>query len=160
MNGMFDTINGLPVHALVVHGVVVLLPLAILGTLAIAVRPAWRRPYGPLVVGAAAIATALIPVATKSGKALSTHVGRPSHHASLGNQLIWFALPLLVLVVALVVLDRRTASPSGGPMTPVNVVAVLAVLAGVAAGIQVYRVGDSGARAAWESRIQNTIPQG
>ena len=45
---MFDTIDGLPVHALVVHAVVVLLPLALLGTIAIAVRPAWRARFGPL----------------------------------------------------------------------------------------------------------------
>ena len=36
---MFDTFNGLPIHPLVVHGVVVLLPLAILGTI--------RSPYAP-----------------------------------------------------------------------------------------------------------------
>lgn len=47
---MFDLINGLPVHPLVVHAVVALLPLACLGTLAIAVRPVWRRQHGVLVV--------------------------------------------------------------------------------------------------------------
>ncbi len=52
---MFDLINGIPVHPLVVHAVVVLLPLALLGTIAIAVKPAWRRPYGPLVVAAVAV---------------------------------------------------------------------------------------------------------
>jgi len=74
---MFDLINGLPIHPLVVHAVVVLLPLAILGTVAIAVRPAWRTAYGPLVLGCAAVATALIPVATSSGEALEKHVGDP-----------------------------------------------------------------------------------
>ena len=34
---MFDTFLGLPVHALVVHAVVVLVPLAALGLIAIAV---------------------------------------------------------------------------------------------------------------------------
>ena len=46
---VFDLINGLPVHPLVVHAVVVLVPLAALGTIAIALRPAWRphvRPPG------------------------------------------------------------------------------------------------------------------
>src|SRR5690242_427887 len=102
MNGMFDSIDGLPLHPLVVHAVVVLLPLGILGTLAIAVRPAWRRTYGPLVVAVTAVATALVPVAIKSGTAFKKHVGDPGHHQALGRQLIWFALPLLVLVLALV----------------------------------------------------------
>lgn len=75
---MFDLINGLPLHPLVVHAVVVLLPLATLGTLAIAVRPAWRRPYGLLVVACTALATALIPVSTSSGEALEKHVGDPA----------------------------------------------------------------------------------
>jgi hypothetical protein len=162
---MFNTVDGLPVHALVVHAVVVLLPLAVLGTVAIAVRPGWRRPYGPLVVALAAVGTALVPVATRSGRELATHVGTPLHHQQLGDQLIWFAVPLLVLVVALVVLDRRTGaapdkqSPQSpvSPMSPVNAVAVLALVAAVAAGVQTYRVGAAGAHAVWDGRTQQTI---
>src|SRR6476469_7636769 len=105
---MFDLVNGLPIHPLVVHAVVVLLPLATLGTIAIAVRPAWRRTYGLLVVACAAVATVLIPVATSSGEALEKHVGDPGQHAELGDQLIWFAIPMLVLAAALWWLDRRS----------------------------------------------------
>ena len=147
---MFDTFNGLPVHPLVVHGVVVLLPLAILGTIAIAARPVWRRTYGPLVVGVAIVATVLIPVATSSGEAFEEQVGDPGQHAELGDQLLWFTLPLLVLAIVLVVLDRM--GRSGGLMT---LVAVLAVVAAVASGVQVFRVGDSGARAAWGDKVSS-----
>lgn len=150
---MFDLFNGLPVHALVVHGVVVLLPLAILGTIAIAVRRPWRAKYGPLVVGIAAVATALIPVATSSGGALENRVGDPGQHAALGDTLIWFAIPLLVLALGLVLLDR-----TGMRKGLTTVVAVLAVVAGVANGVQVYRVGDSGARAAWGDRVSAGSP--
>jgi len=163
---MFDVVNGLPVHPLVVHGVVVLLPLAILGTVAIAVRPGWRSRYGALVVAVTAVATALIPVATSSGEALEKHVGDPGEHAQLGDQLIWFAVPLLLLVAALVGLDRRGsatrdtgedgAATSAGSTTVVTVVAALAVIASLAAGVQVYRVGDSGARAAWGDQVPST----
>lgn len=146
---MFDLIDGLPWHPLVVHAVVVLLPLAMLGTVLIAVVPRWRRPYGPLVVAVAAVATALVPVATSSGEALEKHVGDPGRHAELGDQLIWFALPLLVLVLALVVLDRRSSARRALTTT----VAVLAVVAAVASTVQVYRVGESGARAAWADQV-------
>ena len=165
---MFDLINGLPIHPLVVHAVVVLLPLACLGTLAIAVRPAWRATYGVLVVGCAAVATALIPVATSSGEALEGHVGSAGEHAELGEQLIWFAIPLLVLSAAMVWMDRRrrataTAAEDGstpasgdrGSSTGLRAVAALALVAAVATSVQVYRVGDSGARAAWEDRVQS-----
>ena len=145
---MFDLINGLPVHPLVVHAIVVLVPLAALGTIAIALRPAWRRTYGRLVLACTALATLLTPVATSSGEALQKRVGDPGQHAQLGDQLIWFLVPLLVLVAALVWLDRR---PARG--TVVKAVAVLGVAAALATTVQVVRIGDSGARAAWGDQV-------
>jgi hypothetical protein len=163
---MFDLINGLPVHPLVVHAVVVLLPLATLGVIAIAVRPAWRRPYGLLVVACTALATAMIPVATSSGEALEERVGNPGEHAELGDQLIWFALPMLVLAAALWWLDRRSAAarPATGSAGTarttsagmVRTVAALAVVAALATSVQVYRVGDSGARSAWGDQVSSS----
>ncbi|RYB93686.1 hypothetical protein EUA93_04530 [Nocardioides oleivorans] len=153
---MFDLINGLPVHPLVVHAVVVLLPLACLGTIALALRPAWRQRYGVLVVACAAASTALTPVATSSGEALERHVGDPGVHAQLGDQLIWFAVPLLVLSAAMVWLDRRRSSDRDGrtgSVGVVRVVSVLALVAALATSVQVYRVGDSGARAVWGDQV-------
>lgn len=152
---MFDLINGIPVHPLVVHAIVVLLPLATLGTIAIAVRPSWRRPYGPLVVGAALVSTVLCPVATSSGEELEQRVGVPGgDHAELGESLVWFALALLLASAALVYLQRQherrlAADSAAATSTMLTVVAVLAVVVGLAAGFQVYRVGDSGAKSAW-----------
>lgn len=157
---MFDLINGIPLHPLVVHAIVVLLPLATLGTIAIAVRARWRRPYGPLVVGASGLAAVLCPVATQSGEALETRVGDPGAHAELGDTLIFFAIALTVVSALLVWLDRRAAALPGGARgdagsgapgrsTLLTTVAVIAVVVGLASAVQVYRVGDSGARAAW-----------
>lgn len=158
---MFDLINGLPVHPLVVHGVAVLLPLAVIGTIAIAVRPAWRVTYGPLLLAITAVGTALIPVATSSGEALEKRVGDPGRHAELGDQLIWFALPLLVLVAALVWTARRDhaaadESASSAPSKLPAVLAGLAIVAAVATGVQTYRVGDSGAQAVWKDQITSS----
>ncbi|MBS2940073.1 hypothetical protein KDN32_20245 [Nocardioides sp. J2M5] len=150
---MFDLINGLPVHPLVVHAVVVLLPLATLGTIAIAVRPAWRRPYGLLVVACTAVATVLIPVSTSSGEALEKHVGNPGEHAELGEQLIWFAIPMLLLAAAMWWLDRRAGAGRPAGAGVVRTVTVLAVVAALATTVQVYRVGDSGAKAAWGDQV-------
>jgi uncharacterized membrane protein len=150
---MFDTINGLPIHPLVVHAVVVLLPLSILGVLALVIRPAWRARYGVLVAACTLVATALIPVATQSGESLEKHVGDPGQHAHLGDELLWFAIPLLIVAVALVLVDRGVTDRVAKRPVAGAVVSVLAVLASVAAGIQVYRVGDSGARAAWGDQV-------
>lgn len=155
---MFDLINGLPIHPLVVHGVVVLLPLAILGTVAIVARPAWRLSYGPLVVACAFVATVMLPVATSSGEALEKRVGNPGDHAGLGDSLIFFAIPLLVLAAAVVWLERRKAAgkPAIGPSVLPAAIAGLAVVAALATGVQVYRVGDSGARAAWGDQVSSS----
>jgi hypothetical protein len=107
-----------------VHAVVVLLPLAALGVIAVAVRPAWLarygklviavavRPawlarYGKLVIAVAAASVLAIPLATSSGELLAARVGEPGVHAELGDTLIWFALPLLAAAVALTWPRRR-----------------------------------------------------
>jgi uncharacterized membrane protein len=177
-----DTINGLPLHPLVVHAVVVLLPLASLGVIALAVRPSWRARYGILVIAVAALGTAAIPVATDSGESLEARVGDPGRHAELGDSLIWFAIPLLLAAVGLFWLDRRaargitqvtpgdddsaeryeaaarpTASRTG---TLALVASALAVLVAGANLVQVYRIGDSGARAAWGRTATEARPSG
>lgn len=142
---MFDTVNDLPLHPIVVHAVVVLLPLAALGTIAIALKPAWRRTYGPLVVATSAIATVMTFVAIQAGESFEERLGiEVQRHEDLGRQLIWFALALLVLVVALVVLDRREVSAVG-----IKVLAGLCVLAALAATAQVVATADAGGRRVW-----------
>jgi uncharacterized membrane protein len=148
-----DTVNGLPLHPLMVHVVVVLLPLAAIGVAALAVKPSWRGRYGGLVVVIAALATLAVPVASSSGEDLEHRVGDPGVHAQLGDTLIWFAIPLLVAAVALFWLQRHTSRPAGeraGASGKVAVlIAVLAVVVAAANLVQVYRVGDSGAKAVW-----------
>ncbi|MEU7851451.1 DUF2231 domain-containing protein [Micromonospora parva] len=150
---MPDTVNGLPLHPLVVHAVVVLLPLAAIGVAALAIRPSWRGRYGGLVVLITALATIAVPVASSTGEGLERRVGDPGVHAQLGDTLIWFALPLLVASVALVWLHRRTAPPAGkrtgASGKAAVVIAVLALVVAAANLVQVYRVGDSGAKAVW-----------
>ncbi|GAA1826053.1 hypothetical protein HC028_25550 [Planosporangium flavigriseum] len=167
---MPEFVNGLPLHALVVHAVVVLLPIACLGVIAIALRSSWRARYGGLVVLVTTVATAAVPVATESGDNLVRRLGDPGEHAELGDTLLWFALPLLAAAVALYVLQRRVAradipaSPTAADRPRVGSSPLTLFVAGVAvviAGanlVQVYRVGDSGARVVWQG-VQNTPAQ-
>jgi uncharacterized membrane protein len=163
-----DSINGLPLHPLVVHAVVVLLPLACLGVIAIALRGSWRARYAGLVLVITAAATAAIPVATQSGENFARRVGNPGQHADLGDTLLWFALPLLAAAAALYVLQWvaaragapanqvPAATPARFPLVPI--VAAVAVVIAAANLVQVYRVGDSGARAVWQG-VQSTPAQ-
>jgi hypothetical protein len=151
---VLDTINGLPLHPLIVHAVVVLLPLAALGVIAVAIRPAWLSRYGKLIIAVATASVLAIPLATSSGERLAARVGEPGVHAELGDTLIWFAIPLLAAAVALAWLRRRASgdgASAGGRSRLGLVVAVVAVLIAAANLVQVYRIGESGARAVWHT---------
>ncbi|MBM7774617.1 putative membrane protein [Actinokineospora baliensis] len=148
---MPEFIDGLPVHALVVHAVVVLVPLSVLGAIVIALWPAARQRFGWLVVGFAAVATVLTPIATSSGEDLEKRLPESDlikAHEELGDLMIWFVLALLVAVTALMVVSSRPVETWTKPV--VIALAVLSIGTGVAAGVHVYRVGDAGARAVWD----------
>ncbi|HEY0816452.1 MAG TPA: DUF2231 domain-containing protein [Pseudonocardia sp.] len=163
-------LGNLPLHPLVVHAVVVLVPLAILGALIIAVWPAARRRYGWLVVAVAAAATVAIPVATSTGEGLEHRLPRTAAietHARLGDDLLVFVAGLLVALAVFVYFHHRTAvrgrhegpgttsAPArltGGPRLAAAVFAVLVIVFAVVSAVQVYRIGDSGAQAAWGDR--------
>jgi uncharacterized membrane protein len=139
---------GLPAHPLLVHIPIVLLPLVAIGTLAIALVPAWRSRFGWVVVGMAVAALVGVQLALGSGEALEPHVERSAvlqRHTELAASLRPLALVLLVLVLAIVLLDRRGV----GPRWLLPVLALVAVLTG---GVTTYRlaeVGHNGAKASW-----------
>ncbi|TDV43678.1 DUF2231 domain-containing protein [Actinophytocola oryzae] len=170
---MPEFIGGLPVHPLLVHFTVVLIVIAVVGSVLTAVWPAVRRRYGWLAVGASAIGTLLVPFTTTSGANLAArYPNNPAieKHEALGDLMIWWAAGLTVAVGALMVVhtmaarrvttkvavgsggaeDVRETEPAKAPVLVVIVLAVITVGVAVGAGIHVYRVGDAGARAVWE----------
>jgi hypothetical protein len=167
---VFDTISGLPVHALVVHAVVVLIPLAAVLVIAAAVSSAVRRRAGLFTPLLATAAFGLLPIATQSGEAFFARLNEPAAaegHTALGKGLWPWVLAFVVLAWIQWAMTRRPqASPAttervmARPTGAVLAVAVLTVIASLAAIVQVVRVGDSGARAVWESIVENTQPSG
>ena len=149
---MVYQIDGLPLHPLVVHAVVVLLPLATLGALLVAARPRWSRAYGPLVAAAAVIGAAAAFVAREAGEALQrtlSEAGDPLEgieaHGRWGLYVFVLGLAFAVVTVASTVLAHR-----GGPETRVaRVAAWFAVALGVAATAFTYLAGESGAKSVW-----------
>ena len=146
--------QGLPLHVLLVHGVIVLIPLAALLTVLSAVWPAARRRLGiftPLVGLAALIS---VPVAAEAGEWLYERVFITpliQEHADLGSTMKWFAIGLFVASLLAwgvpVLLARRSTQPPP-PWIGVVVAIVAVVLSGVAV-VQVVRVGEAGSRAVW-----------
>jgi len=148
---VFDTVLGLPVHALVVHGVVVLLPLMAIITVAVACVPRWRgrARVAWLVAAIDAGMVAMTLVARQSGEALQTRLGGQvaREHAAIGRNLIWFAFAMF-LASLVVALARRTRRAALG--------AVVAVVAGVFAIWWTIRVGHTGADAVWKGIVAAT----
>lgn len=149
---MPESLGGVPIHPLVVHGVVVLVPLAALGLIVIALVPRWRHRFGSLVVAAAAVATALVPVATQSGETLEDLVPETpevERHSELGEVMLYFAVPLLVMSLLLWWFGRRTERGAGVPRWLGVLVPLVALVVALAAIVQVVLVGHSGAEAVW-----------
>ncbi len=72
---MFDTIAGLPIHPLVVHATVVVVPAAAVAVLLAALWPRFRRWAGWLPLALSAASIALVPLSTSSGESLEGRVG-------------------------------------------------------------------------------------
>ncbi|ARP73015.1 hypothetical protein LK07_28150 [Streptomyces pluripotens] len=161
-------VNGLPAHVLLVHVVVVLVPLTALALVAGALWPSAARRLGLLLPVLAFVALVSVPLTTEAGDWLERHVENDAlvrRHAELGDGLLPWALGLFVLAALVWWAARRgaaeTGSGQGGGLRwsalPVRiVVAVLSVAVAAGAVVDVYRVGDSGAKAAWHDAYSKT----
>ncbi|WP_433664588.1 DUF2231 domain-containing protein [Nocardia sp. CA-128927] len=151
-----STINGLPAHVLLVHIIVVFVPLTAALLILSALWAAARRRLVWLVAVLAVVTTVLTPVTTDAGEWLEKRVGQSPAlhtHTELGDTMLYFVIPMLVVTALLVVVHVR--EQRGKPLMRVltAAVAVLAVFSGVAATVQVYRIGESGARATWGDKV-------
>ncbi len=153
MDSLFDTIAGLPVHPLVVHVVVILLPLSAIGLLAGVIRPAWRTRFGPLVALGAVAGAAATWVAAQSGEQLAARVGEPHDHAEWGDRLVPVAAAFGVVALLWYALQRRSEAGTGAG----KVLGILGSLLAVGVLGLTVLVGHTGAKAAWAGKA-STAP--
>ncbi|AXO33044.1 DUF2231 domain-containing protein [Micromonospora chalcea] len=160
---MFREFNGLPLHVLVIHAVVVLVPLLALFAIAYGVLPRWRHRLDWAVAALAVITPAAAWVATESGEELEGILrakGYPpdrlqqiSEHASYGDTLFWYALGLGAAALLLVLSTSRFVAGRNLPRwLPILLTVAVAVLAGFAL-VYVYLTGDSGAKMVWDGIV-------
>ncbi|WP_427924631.1 DUF2231 domain-containing protein [Streptomyces sp. cg40] len=163
-------INGLPAHVLFVHFVIVLVPLSALALVVCAAWPAGARRLGLLLPILALVTLASVPVATHAGEWLEQHVGSDPlvrKHAELGDGLLPWALGLFVISVVVWWTTRRSSpakegvpSASWAPSVLIRgVVVTLSIAVAVGATVDLYRIGDSGAKAAWQDNYSKTVTQ-
>jgi hypothetical protein len=158
-------IDGIPLHPLVVHAVVVLLPLAAAGAVVIAARRTWRRSLGIPVLLLGIVGVAAVPVATATGEQLEQRL--PPNpllevHAELGSTLLPYAIGFVVLLAAAVVAEfsaGRATVDAGAHSAPVATtgrsristgLSALAALAGIGVTYLVVLIGHAGARVVWQ----------
>lgn len=154
--------NGLPLHVLFVHFVVIVVPLAALCTVLAAAWPAARRRLGVVTPAIALAALISVPITTEAGEWLLARVGQTplvAAHAAIGKTLLPWALATFVVAVIqwfwfrfVTAPDARFASRVPGTTSRLAITIALAVVVlVVAAGsvVTVVQIGESGARAIW-----------
>ena len=151
-----DTISGIPAHALLVHGMVVLAPLTALLEILCAFWPAARRRLVYLVLAFAVVTMVLTPLTTSAGEWLLQEGGPPrpilQEHVERGEWMIYFSVAMLLVALALAVLQRMEGRSDKPRKAAAAILAVVALVVGVSSIITVVRIGDSGAQAVWGDR--------
>ncbi|MFF1573812.1 hypothetical protein ACFVWR_13780 [Leifsonia sp. NPDC058292] len=159
-------VNGLPLHVLLVHFVVVLVPLAALCAVATAAWPAARRRLGIVTPLLALANLILVPVVTDAGAWLQARV--PStplieQHATLGLTLYPWTIAVFVFTAlqwAWFLFFDRPSSPRrpSAVVRRVVLVVLIVVSVGLAVGsiVDVVLIGEAGSRAIWENSFSPT----
>jgi uncharacterized membrane protein len=168
---VFDRINGLPAHALIVHAAVIFIPLLAVGAIVYAVVPGLRRHFR-IVVGLFALAApASVIAAVLSGNTFRTNKNLQSPqlqanintHHNFGINTMWFTIGLAVVALLLVLLvapayrqrsyrGNDDSLPSPSRSAPMALQVALAVIVIGLSGVTLYYVfktGDLGAHMVW-----------
>ena len=146
--GPFDLVFGLPVHPLVVHSAVVLVPLVAIAGLAMSYIPSFSRRYGKAVLILAVIAQLALFASKLSGESFEERLGKEvERHAELGEIAPFTFIPLLILLYLRWRLDREGAT-TGSPSIR-RLISILLVISALLALVYIFLTGHSGADSVW-----------
>src|SRR3954468_22252925 len=142
---------GLPLHVLVLHFTVVLVPIGGMATAAVMVRQQWRDRYLAHVAAGNLALLALTFVTVRAGLALQgdldpTRTSVPTHdHEAFGKALLW-----IVVALAAVSLITWLASRADNfaPAALTGLAAVVVLLAVASAGMTAV-TGHTGSESHW-----------
>jgi hypothetical protein len=153
MGSLLDTFSGLPVHALVVHAVVVLVPLAAAGAILMAVWRSFSRRFAPLVVIVAAMGAGGALVSKESGEKLAVRIGGgPPTHMDLGKWMPLIAGVLFLVILVFWLVDRGIPMNRRRPLW-LTLLGVVMILVALFATFWTVRVGHTGSEAVWSQLL-------
>jgi hypothetical protein len=150
-------VSGLPLHPLLVHAVVVLIPLTVVAVLLTQFWPVARRRLGIVTPLAAFAVAVLVPITVAAGRSLAEVVGplpKVQTHQHYGQMLLPWVIALFVVAATQWAWFRwgvrRYRATSGGLATAAPLIlAAASVAVGLGTLVLVVIVGDTGARAVW-----------
>ena len=146
--GIFGSVAGLPLHPLVIHAAIVLIPLTAISALVMSYLPSFSRRYGKVTLVIALFAQASLFLAKLTGEAfeeiLDKNVG---NHAELGEIAPFVTLPMVALIYLRWRLDRSGATVGSALVRRLTSLAL--IVASLASIVIVVLVGHSGAESVW-----------
>jgi hypothetical protein len=162
--------DGLPAHPLFVHVPVVLIPVTILAVIVCMVKTEWFARYGIALAVVSIGAMSSIFLTMQAGAALRSALhlrGRAAHLISEHSQAAHYLAVIYIAFTALVIITFAAQRISGGMPTGLGILdrvlgrrgvftglRLVLVLLSLGAAVMVFRVGDLGAKAVWQGRIQ------
>ena len=144
----FGMIAGLPLHPLLVHSAVVLVPLVAIGALVMSYLPSFSRRNGKLILILALVAQVSIFLAKLSGQAFSEILNKEvEKHAELGEIAPFVTIPMVALIYLRWRMDRAGSSIGNPAIRRLTSVAL--VISSFASLVIIFLVGHSGATSVW-----------
>lgn len=146
--GLFGSVAGLPLHPLVIHAAIVLIPLAAISALVMSYLPSFSRRYGKLTLVIAIVAQLSLFLAKVTGEAFEEILDKDvGNHAELGEIAPFITLPMVALIYLRWRLDRSGANV-GSPWVR-RLTSLALIVASLASIVIVVLVGHSGAESVW-----------
>jgi hypothetical protein len=147
-SGPFGTLAGLPLHPLLVHSAVVLVPLVAIGALVMSYLPSFSRRHGKIILILAVIAQVSVFLAKMSGEAFAEILDKNvEKHAELGENTPLVTLPMVILIYLRWRMDR--SGSTFGSVVIRRLTSVALVVASLISIIVIVLVGHSGASSVW-----------
>ena len=143
--GMFA---GLPLHPLLVHSAVVLVPLVAIGALVMSYLPSFSRRHGKIILILAVVAQVSVFLAKISGEAFAEILDKNvEKHAELGEIAPLVTLPMVALIYLRWRMDR--SGSTFGSVLVRRLTSVALIAASFVSLVVIFLVGHSGASSVW-----------
>lgn len=153
---------GLPLHPLVIHAAVVLVPLTMIGAVVVSFWRRGRERYGTLVLAVAVISAIVVVVAVQSGEALRSSLPAVppliATHETWGSALMWPSFAVIIGIAFILVAQWMLARDPDAATPPTVIArsrlfrllgAAVNVASAVTGLVLVVLAGHSGATAVW-----------